>query len=65
VPCARNDGLDLIAVLVRACAQEDEPTCPSKFEFDFEFEKETAANTTDWKDLVWQEIAHFHPQLQQ
>jgi hypothetical protein len=52
-------------VLVRACAQEDEPTCPSKFEFDFEFEKETAANTTDWKDLVWQEIAHFHPQLQQ
>jgi len=43
---------------------EDEPTCPSRFEFDFEFEKEKAGKT-DWRELVWSEICHFHPQLRE
>merc|ERR1712166_23169 len=40
---------------------EDEPTCPSKFEFDFQFEK-ASSTETDWRDLVWSEICHFHPE---
>jgi serine/threonine protein kinase len=43
---------------------EDEPTCPSRFEFDFEFEKQRA-DKTDWRELVWSEICHFHPQLRE
>jgi len=41
---------------------EDEPTCPSKFEFDFEFEHKSL-DMDDWKDLMLKEMVHFHPDL--
>ena len=49
-------------VLLPPSLQEDEPTCPSKFDFDFEFENKKL-ETADWKDLMLREMVHFHPDL--
>ena len=64
VPRNISAGVDAFSLGFLSRAQEDEPTCPSRFEFDFEFEKERA-DQTDWRELVWSEICHFHPQLRE
>lgn len=54
-------GLSLAAQ--HLLCQEDEPTCPSKFEFDFDFEGKPNLEISDWKDLMMREMLHFHPEL--
>jgi serine/threonine protein kinase len=43
--------------------EEDEPSCSEKFSLDFEFEKSGEdLSLDDWRELVWQEVCHFHPE---
>ena len=42
--------------------EKDEPSCSEKFSCDFEFEKEEDLSLDDWRDLVWQEVCHYHPE---
>jgi serine/threonine protein kinase len=42
--------------------EEDEPSCSEQFEFGFEFEGVENMPLEEWRELIWREACHFHPE---
>ena len=42
--------------------EEDAPSCSEQFEFGFEFEGVENMPLEEWRELIWREACHFHPE---